>query len=217
MLQELCHCDIANVDLQPIPNSVRIGVCADVFFFHIVRLVCFEIIKYVQKKPFDAYRNSFANLALPLFAISEPMPPTKVTAHVERRVPDPIHHPEYVEEEQICAYPDPHTVWDKLEIDIGDITMAQFLDHCKKEYGLACSSFSVLTKDGRAPIIYNEMMPTTKERLPLKISDVVETVSKEKFDPSVCFLLPGCVFENDQGEAVETAQVVYRFRHLKKQ
>ena len=36
-------------------------------------LVCLELYKVVQAKPLEAYRNTFANLALPLFAMSEPV------------------------------------------------------------------------------------------------------------------------------------------------
>lgn len=36
-------------------------------------LVCLELYKVVQAAPLEAYRNTFANLALPLFAMSEPV------------------------------------------------------------------------------------------------------------------------------------------------
>ena len=38
-------------------------------------LVCLELYKVVQGKPLEAFRNMYANLALPLFAASEPAPP----------------------------------------------------------------------------------------------------------------------------------------------
>ena len=36
--------------------------------------VCLELYKVVQGVAMERYRNTFANLALPLFAMSEPMP-----------------------------------------------------------------------------------------------------------------------------------------------
>ena len=38
-------------------------------------LVCLELYKVVQRKPIEACRNTFANLALPLFSMAEPVPP----------------------------------------------------------------------------------------------------------------------------------------------
>ena len=36
-----------------------------------------ELYKVIQGKELEAYRNTFANLALPLFAMAEPLPPKK--------------------------------------------------------------------------------------------------------------------------------------------
>lgn len=35
--------------------------------------MCLELYKVVQDAPLEKYRNTFANLALPLFAMSEPV------------------------------------------------------------------------------------------------------------------------------------------------
>lgn len=37
-------------------------------------LVIMEMLKIVQDKPVESYRNAFCNLALPLFTLSEPKP-----------------------------------------------------------------------------------------------------------------------------------------------
>lgn len=41
-------------------------------------LIALELYKLVQRKPLEAYRSSFANLALPIFSISEPVAPAYV-------------------------------------------------------------------------------------------------------------------------------------------
>ena len=38
-------------------------------------LVCLELYKVLQNKAVEDFRNTFANLAVPLFAMSEPLPP----------------------------------------------------------------------------------------------------------------------------------------------
>ena len=42
-------------------------------------MVCLELLKVVQDKPLEAYRNSFANLAVPVFAMAEPILPKRFT------------------------------------------------------------------------------------------------------------------------------------------
>jgi len=56
-----------------------------------------EILKYVNGRGLDQYRDNFINLALPLFTMSEPLPPTKIKTRTVLEYPDPINHPTYTE------------------------------------------------------------------------------------------------------------------------
>jgi len=46
-------------------------------------LVCIELLKLVQNKKLEEYKNSFVNLALPLWAFSEPLPPAKHSSNLK--------------------------------------------------------------------------------------------------------------------------------------
>jgi ubiquitin-activating enzyme E1 len=46
----------------------------------ITGLVCLELYKVVQKRPLDHFKNAFVNLAIPIAAFSEPLPPAKHTS-----------------------------------------------------------------------------------------------------------------------------------------
>ena len=71
--------------------------------------VCLELYKHVAKRPFAARRNLFANLALPgpLLMLSEPMPCAKI-ASGQRWDPEM-----YMDVDEV-AYPEGHTLWDKV-------------------------------------------------------------------------------------------------------
>ena len=71
-------------------------------------LVCLELYKVLQTKKLEAFRNTFANLAVPLFAMSEPLPP------------------------KAFSYEGPSgamnwTLWDRWTLE-GDLTVQQVLD-----------------------------------------------------------------------------------------
>jgi ubiquitin-activating enzyme E1 len=59
-------------------------------------------------KTISDYRNAFVNLALPLFQQSEPLPPAKK---------------KYLDKE--------FTLWDRIDIKKGDITLRELLDYFK--------------------------------------------------------------------------------------
>ena len=55
---------------------MRLHLCANLpLELNCTGLVCLELYKIIQGKPIEAYRNTFANLALPLFSMAEPIPP----------------------------------------------------------------------------------------------------------------------------------------------
>ena len=83
-------------------------------------LVCLELYKIIQAAPIEYYRNTYVNLALPLFAQSEPFPPATTTVHLDSKGGEWK-----------------WSIWDKLEVDIGaNATLSQFLNHFKQVHHL---------------------------------------------------------------------------------
>ncbi|KAG2647777.1 hypothetical protein PVAP13_2KG110600 [Panicum virgatum] len=112
-------------------------------------LVCLELYKVIAgEHPIEDYRNTFANLALPLFSMAEPVP-AKVMKH------------------QDLSW----TVWDRWSIK-GDLTVAELLQWFSDK-GLSAYSMSCGTS-----LLYNSMFPRHKERLQKKVVDVAREVAK---------------------------------------
>ncbi|CAN6212791.1 unnamed protein product [Urochloa humidicola] len=112
-------------------------------------LVCLELYKVIAgEHPIDDYRNTFANLALPLFSMAEPVP-AKVMKH------------------QDLSW----TVWDRWLIK-GNLTVAELLQWFSDK-GLSAYSMSCGTS-----LLYNSMFARHKERLQKKVVDVAKGVAK---------------------------------------
>lgn len=87
--------------------------------------VCNEIVKFVQGyTDIEKFKNGFCNLALPMFLFSEPDPVKKNKS----KEFDPI----------MCGpikcVPEDFTIYDKIVIDKGSLTVQEIFDHMKEHY-----------------------------------------------------------------------------------
>lgn len=119
-------------------------------------LVVMELYKVIDgKDDIEQYKNGFINLALPFFGFSEPIASPKV----EYRGP----------EGKVTL----DKIWDRYELN--DITLQELLDYFEKK-GLTVSMLS-----SGVSILYASFFPPAKlkDRMGLKLSKLVETVSKK--------------------------------------
>jgi len=149
----------------------------------IVGLNCLELYKLVQQhKNIALYKSSFVNLALPFFGLSEPMPPKKAK-----------------------YYDTEFSLWDRFEVK-GDMTLKGFLDYFKETHKLEISMLSQ-----GVVMLYSFFMDKKKlnERLNMKLSEVVEAVSKKPIAPHVKALVLEICCNDLDGNDVEVPYVRY--------
>jgi len=147
-------------------------------------LVCLELYKLLQNKPIEAYRNSFINLALPVFQQSEPVAPKKY---------------KFLGQDQ--------TLWDRIELQ-GDLTLGEALKELSDRFKLDVDVLGV----GSA-LIYSSWMPAAKqnERKATKLSVLVPQVSTIPLKSNQRHLnveVTGTI----NGEDVEVPPVVLRWK-----
>ncbi|KAM0953182.1 putative ubiquitin/SUMO-activating enzyme E1, THIF-type NAD/FAD binding, ubiquitin-activating enzyme [Dioscorea sansibarensis] len=148
-------------------------------------LVCLELYKVLAggHSRMD-YRNSFVNLALPLFSMAEPVPP-KVTKYRDMS----------------------WTVWDRWIIK-GDLTLGQLIQWLEEKhlhaYSVACSS----------SFIYNSLLPYHKERLDRKVVDLAKEIAKVEQPPyrSHLDVVVGC--EDDDGNDIDIPLISISLREV---
>jgi ubiquitin-activating enzyme E1 len=119
-------------------------------------LVVLELYKIIDgKDDLEQYKNGFINLALPFFGFSEPIASPKV----EYQGPDG----------KVTL----DKIWDRFEIE--DITLQELLDTFKAK-GLSISMLS-----SGVSLLYASFFPPSKlkDRYGLKLSQLVETISKK--------------------------------------
>merc|ERR1712232_545623 len=137
----------------------------------ITGLVSAELLRLISRKPWrrEEFRNGFVNLALPLWLLSEPLPPIEMKSTDF----DPI------TQRAVIARPEGFTTWDKIEVKLGDCTLKELVDHLLNKMNMEVAILSA----GNA-CLYNAYLPAHKKRLGAKLVAVWEEVMKHKIPPN---------------------------------
>ncbi|XP_072993883.1 ubiquitin-activating enzyme E1 2-like isoform X1 [Typha latifolia] len=146
-------------------------------------LVCLELYKVLAGgHKVEDYRNTFANLALPLFSMAEPVPP-KIIKHQDMS----------------------WTVWDRWVVE-GNLTLRELLEWLK-EKGLNAYSISCGTS-----LLYNSMFPRHKDRMDKKVVDLAKEVAKVEVPPYRRHLDVVVACEDDEDNDIDIPLVSIYFR-----
>lgn len=149
-------------------------------------LVFIEFYKFVQGcgagKSMEPYKNSFVNLALP---------------YIDHITPVGCVKQKYYDNE--------FTLWDRFEI-VGELTLQEFLDYFKDVHRL---HITMITSGN--VLLYSFFLSTEKlkERINLKMTEVVKRVTKKKIDPWIKSLVFEICCNDENDEDLEVPYVRY--------
>ncbi|EME78245.1 uncharacterized protein MYCFIDRAFT_144098 [Pseudocercospora fijiensis CIRAD86] len=150
-------------------------------------LVVLELYKIIDgKEDIEQYKNGFVNLALPFFGFSEPIASPK------------------------GKYQGPNgevtidKLWDRFESK--DVTLKEFIEDFKAK-GLTISMIS-----SGVSLLYASFYPPAKlkDRLPLKLSELVETISRKKIPEHQKNVIFEITCEDETEEDVEVPYVMVK-------
>lgn len=158
-------------------------------------LICFELYKVIgtprKDLTIEAFKNGFVNLAIPFMTLSEPTPPNKTKCLLKGKEWN-------------------WTAWDSLDVNIGDVTMGEFMEYFETEYNLEISMLS-----HGVSILYSFFANKAKiaERKVMKMTEVITSITKKEFPPNQLFIILEVIAnDKDTDEEVELPYVKFRFR-----
>ncbi|KAH9701892.1 ubiquitin-activating enzyme E1 1 [Citrus sinensis] len=146
-------------------------------------LVCLDLYKVLDGgHKLEDYRNTFANLALPLFSMAEPVPP-KVIKHRDMS----------------------WTVWDRWILK-DNPTLRELIQWLKDKglnaYSISCGSC----------LLFNSMFPRHKERMDKKVVDLAREVAKVELPPYRRHLDVVVACEDDEDNDIDIPLISIYFR-----
>lgn len=191
-------------------------------------LVGVELYKLVARKPLEAFRNAFGNLALPLLALSEPVACKTTTLRLPAET---TFRPPAVADAAApasgaggaaggagaaptAAVPAADgsgdvewrwSLWDRIEVN-GPLTLTQFIDFFKKGFGVDVTMIMA----GQAALFQHPLNPAKRrERMGKTMPALVELIQKAPLPPHARTLTLEVMALRD-GEEVDLPYTVYR-------
>merc|ERR1712137_137968 len=146
-------------------------------------LVSLELLKMVQKKKLECYKNSFCNLALPLFTFSEPLEPEKIQIREGWE----------------------WSLWDRFDIQ-GPKTLGEVIDEFQEKHKL---EVSMLSADSVLMYGFYMKPPVIAERRAMEISALQAKLSGKPASSRPISLVFCCSRVEDD-EDVEVPSALYR-------
>lgn len=157
-------------------------------------LICMELYKIIgsprKTTTIDVYKNGFLNLAVPFMTLSEPTAPKATKAIVKGKEWN-------------------WTAWDSLDVNLGNITLGEFIDYFEKEYNLEISVLSY-----GVSLLYSFFANKKKvaERKVMKMTDVIFSITGKEFPPGQLFIILEVIAnDKDTDEEVELPYIKFRF------
>ncbi|KAF4665794.1 hypothetical protein FOL47_004423 [Perkinsus chesapeaki] len=165
-------------------------------------MVSCELLKVLMdegKYDIEKYKNSFVNLALPTWILSEPLPPVKTVS----KDYDPIAMG------PVRAKPEGFTPWMKLVINHGpEGTLRELVDWLAKEQNVEV----MILSSGNA-CLYNAFLPAHKKRLDEKMPQLYEQITKQKIPVSRNYLVlevSACDLDDQVDTTLPTIKYIFR-------
>lgn len=179
-------------------------------------LVMLELYKIVNERnvgtwnTVGAFRNAYLNLSDRMCTMSDTQAPAQIESRKVKVYPDPIGHPDYFEEEEVVAIPNPHTVWDRIEVRLDNPTIRQVMEFFKEKYDVTVVSITISTPSGKAPLLYHSAMKKTHERLDEPIVAAFERMGKTKVTKD--YVLPDIYCTTADFEDVDFPTIILYYR-----
>ncbi|CAD8055043.1 unnamed protein product [Paramecium sonneborni] len=130
----------------------------------ITGLVAIEILKYIQQKNIIFHRNTFVNLALPIFVFSQIKPPNK---NIDQEF-------NILLCDKTKAIPDNWTIWDIIKIN-KKMTIREIIEYFEQNYNVNVSFICFNNY-----IVYSKKKKTAQDFFQRDCADLYSEISKQK-------------------------------------